>query len=240
MADDGTGLRRAMMAERGTARGCRDSLLQRLPKPLAPAGATKVGVWNHCHAALSHNGCELGAICGRSTDGMRSLYWQSRPPGYRSRFDRQGVGCSGCTIPAGYLKKAAQFVAGSRGTAQHWSRPGPYHCGDDPATGLPCGGRGDHPLWQFLDQFRNGAAARGLPHPRRDLHLKTPLRGLDWLIDLWVARASRPADFPQAGSCIFYAGGAVYGIPVCARGWTKFWARADMLAGVRNTPVCPV
>jgi glycosyltransferase involved in cell wall biosynthesis len=57
-----------------------------------------------------------------------------------------------------------------------------------------------------LDRFR-AAAPREVPPPRA-IFTSNPLRGLDWLLDLWVARIAPVV--PEAELHI-YAGAAVYG-----------------------------
>jgi glycosyltransferase involved in cell wall biosynthesis len=70
---------------------------------------------------------------------------------------------------------------------------------------LPCGGREIIP-YGVLDRFR-AAAPREAPPPRA-IFTSNPLRGLDWLLDLWVARI---APVVQEAELHIYAGAAVYG-----------------------------
>jgi glycosyltransferase involved in cell wall biosynthesis len=81
---------------------------------------------------------------------------------------------------------------------------GAYHAGTIPAW-IADGGREVIP-YGVLDLFRH-AEPRDPPPPRA-VFTSNPLRGLDWLLDLWVERI-RPAA-PQAALHI-YAGAAVYG-----------------------------
>ena len=73
------------------------------------------------------------------------------------------------------------------------------------------------------------------PPPPRAIFTSNPLRGLDWLLDLWVERI-RPA-VPGAELHI-YAGGSVYGLSDTQRGrrMDEILARADGLvaSGVRR------
>src|SRR5271166_1698395 len=108
---------------------------------------------------------------------------------------------------------------------------GAYHATTIPWW-LPRSGREIIP-YGVLNHFRT-AVPREPPRPRA-IFTSNPLRGLDWLLDLWVERI-RPA-VPQAELHI-YAGGAVYGLAGTprARRMDEVLARADALAafGVRR------
>ena len=135
--------------------------------------------------------------------------------------------------PAGYLRKprmAARIA---------WYRPliattGAYHAATVPSW-LRDGGRTVIP-YGVLDRFRR-AEPRDPPPPRA-VFTSNPLRGLDWLMDLWVRRI-RPA-VPRAELHI-YAGAAVYGGSARHAGEIDaVLARADALAGDgihRHAPV---
>ena len=105
--------------------------------------------------------------------------------------------------PARYLRKprmAARIA---------WYRPlivttGDYHAATIPGW-LWDGGRTVIP-YGVLDRFRHAEPRE--PPPPRAVFTSNPLRGLDWLIDLWIGRI-RPA-VPGAELHI-YAGPAVYG-----------------------------
>lgn len=90
-----------------------------------------------------------------------------------------------------------------------WYRPllvatGAYHASTIPGW-LPDGGRTVIP-YGVLDRFRHAEPRE--PPPPRVVFTSNPLRGLDWLLDLWVGRI-KPA-VPTAELHI-YAGNAVYG-----------------------------
>jgi glycosyltransferase involved in cell wall biosynthesis len=132
--------------------------------------------------------------------------------------------------PAAYLKKPRNLWRLA------WYRPtlvvtGAYHAATIPRC-LPCGTREIIP-YGVLDRFR-GAVPREPPVPRA-IFTSNPLRGLDWLLDLWAARI-RPA-VPQSELHI-YAGGAVYGLADTprARRMDEVLTRTDSLAacGVRR------
>lgn len=136
--------------------------------------------------------------------------------------------------PAHYLKKPrmAWRIA--------WYRPnivttGAYHASTVPSW-LICGGRTIIP-YGILDMFRH--AERREPPPPRAIFTSNPMRGLDWLLDLWVSRI-KPA-VPTAELHI-YAGAAVYGGSSAKHAGTMnaILARAGSLghAGVhRHDPV---
>ncbi len=121
-----------------------------------------------------------------------------------------------------------------------WYRPnivttGAYHASTVPGW-LICGGRTIIP-YGILDRFRH--AERREPPPPRAIFTSNPLRGLDWLLDLWVSRI-RPA-VPRAELHI-YAGTAVYGGPATkyADAMDTILARAEALASAgvhRHQPV---
>ena len=113
---------------------------------------------------------------------------------------------------------------------------GAYHASTVPSW-LLCGGREIIP-YGVLDHFRRAVPRE--PPPPRAIFTSNPLRGLDWLLDLWVSRI-RPA-VPGAELHI-YAGAAVYGAAParCGRGgWSGSCARADGLAAVGVRRFAPV
>jgi glycosyltransferase involved in cell wall biosynthesis len=81
---------------------------------------------------------------------------------------------------------------------------GEYHSSTIPAW-LADGGREIIP-YGIADMFRH--AERRDPPPPRAIFTSNPLRGLDWLLDLWVSRI-KPAV--PAAELHIYAGPAVYG-----------------------------
>jgi len=133
--------------------------------------------------------------------------------------------------PASYLKKPRNMWRLAR------YRPilittGAYHATTVPEW-LPCGGRETIP-YGVLDRFR--AAAPRQPPPPRAIFTSNPLRGLDWLLDLWVARIA-PA-VPQAELHI-YAGETVYGSTRALR-MEAVLGRAGSLAAHRIRRFAPV
>ena len=123
---------------------------------------------------------------------------------------------------------------GSRGIGRLLVTTGAYHASTIPAW-LPRGGREIIP-YGILDRFRHAEPRE--PPPPRAVFTSNPLRGLDWLLDLWVARI-KPA-VPQAELHI-YAGAAVYGGGgKYASAMEAVLARAEALSGQGVRRFAPV
>jgi glycosyltransferase involved in cell wall biosynthesis len=199
MADDGIEFDGAT-AEKGPLGGA-ETAFAALAEALARRGH-RVAVRNRCRAALDHNGVVWAPLSGEIPAAC-DLYIGNR--GHRVIGLVRNAGCRLFWLhnPAGYLKKPRNVWRLAR------YRPilvttGAYHLSTIPRW-LPCGGREVIP-YGLLDRFRT-ATSRDPPPPRA-VFTSNPLRGLDWLLDLWVARIA-PAS-PGAELHI-YAGGAVYG-----------------------------
>jgi len=190
----------------------------------------KVEARSHCQAPLTHNGvgwAPLSSGVPQACDlyiGNRSYRVMGLAPHARRRL-------FWLHNPARYLKKPRNLWRLAR------YRPtlvlcGPYHATTVPRW-LPCGGRVIIP-YGLLEEFRQ-PPQREPPQPRA-IFTSNPLRGLDWLLDLWTARIA-PA-VPKAELHI-YAGPGVYGAGgEAAQRMEAVLARADALyaAGVRRHP----
>jgi glycosyltransferase involved in cell wall biosynthesis len=199
MADDGIAFDGAT-AEKGPLGGA-ETAFAALAEALARRGH-HVAVRNRCRAALRHNGVDWAPL----SDGVPpacDLYIGSRGHRVIGLVRKAKRRVFWLHNPAGYLKKPRNL----------WRlalyRPilvttGSYHATTVPDW-LPCGGREIIP-YGVLDGF-HAAAPREAPPPRA-IFTSNPLRGLDWVLDLWVARIA-PA-VPQAELHI-YAGASVYG-----------------------------
>jgi glycosyltransferase involved in cell wall biosynthesis len=229
MADDGIAFDGAT-AEKGPLGGAETAFVA-LAEALAARGH-RVEARSRCTAALRHREVNWAPIASGVPQSC-DLYIGNRGHRLIGLVARPRRRVLWLHNPAGYLKKPRMAVRIA------WYRPlivttGAYHASTIPFW-LCDGGRMVIP-YGVLDQFRHAAPRE--PPPPRVIFTSNPLRGLDWLMDLWVGRI-RPA-VPQAELHI-YAGVAVYG------GMTKHGhqieavlARADALGGegiYRHAPV---
>jgi glycosyltransferase involved in cell wall biosynthesis len=229
MADDGIAFDGAT-AEAGPLGGAETAFVA-LAEALAARGH-KVEARSRCAASLCHRGVDwvpVTAAAPRSCD----LYIGNRGHRLIGLVPRPGRRLLWLHNPARYLRKprmAARIA---------WYRPlivttGTYH-----ASTVPCwlhdGGRTVIP-YGVLDRFRY--AEQRQPPPPRAIFTSNPMRGLDWLLDLWTRRI-RPA-VPTAELHI-YAGLSVYGGAIRrAHDFNAVLAHAETLAGegvFRHDPV---
>jgi glycosyltransferase involved in cell wall biosynthesis len=217
MADDGIAFD-GVKAEEGPLGGA-ETAFAALAEALARRGH-QVAVRNRCQTALCHNGVQWAPL----SEGVPSacdLYIGSRGHRVMGLVRKARRRLFWLHNPAGYLKKPRNLWRLAR------YRPilittGNYHATTLPDW-LPCGGREIIP-YGVLDRFR-AAAPRETPPPRA-IFTSNPLRGLDWLLDLWVARIAPVV--PEAELHI-YAGAAVYG-PAPATRLEEVLARTAGLA----------
>ncbi|HVC53573.1 MAG TPA: glycosyltransferase family 4 protein [Stellaceae bacterium] len=198
MADDGIAFDGAT-AEAGPLGGAETAFVA-LAEALAARGH-RVSARSNCRAALRYREVDWAPLTGGVPDCC-DLYIGNR--GHRviglSRPRRRLFWLHN---PAGYLTKPRNVWRLA------WYRPvlvttGAYHASTVPHW-LCDGGRTIIP-YGVLDRFRHAVPRE--PPPPQAVFTSNPLRGLDWLLDLWVARI-RPA-VPRAELHI-YAGPAVYG-----------------------------
>jgi glycosyltransferase involved in cell wall biosynthesis len=227
MADDGIAFD-GLMAETEPLGGAETAFVA-LAEALAARGH-RVAARSRCAETLRHKDVDWAPVDSGVPESC-DLYIGNRGSRMIGLVPRPRRRLLWLHNPARYLKKprmAARIA---------WYRPvivttGTYHASTVPSW-LPCGGRAVIP-YGVLDRFRHAAPRE--PPPPRAVFTSNPRRGLDWLLDLWIARI-RPA-VPQAELHI-YAGAAVYG----GAGATEIdtiLARADALrdAGVhRHDPV---
>jgi glycosyltransferase involved in cell wall biosynthesis len=226
MADDGVAFD-GLMAETAPLGGAETAFVA-LAEALAARGHL-VEAHNRCHRAVAHNGVRWVPL-SRALPHACDLYIGNRSHRVIGLVRRAGYRVLWLHNPAFYLRKPRNLWR-----LALW-RPtlvvtGTYHAATIPRW-LPCAGREIIP-YGILDRFRT-ASMRAPPAPRA-IYTSNPLRGLDWLLDLWATRI-RPV-VPQAELHI-YAGGAVYGLAGTPRGrrMDKVLARADTLvaSGVRR------
>jgi len=225
MADDGIVFDGAM-AETGPLGGAETAFVA-LAEALAARGH-EVRALSRCAAPLTHKDVAWTPI-ERAVPQSCDLYIGNRGHRLIGLVPRPRRRVLWLHNPARYLRKprmAARIA---------WYRPlivttGAYHASTVPAW-LIDGGRTVVP-YGVLDRFRHAEPRE--PPPPRAIFTSNPLRGLDWLIDLWVARI-RPA-VPGAELHI-YAGAAVYGgVTKHAREIEAVLSRAEALEhqGIRR------
>jgi glycosyltransferase involved in cell wall biosynthesis len=223
MADDGIAFDGAM-AEKEPLGGAETAFVA-LAEALARRGH-EVAVRNGCRTKLCHKGVGWAPLCSEVPRDC-DLFIGNRGHRVIGLVHTVGRRVFWLHNPASYLKKPRNVWRLA------WYRPiliatGQYHAGTIPSW-LPCGGREIIP-YGILDRFRDATPRE--PPPPRAIFTSNPLRGLDWLLDLWVGRIA-PA-VPEAELHI-YAGAAVYGrstVPAME----KVLARADTVAafGIRR------
>ena len=226
MADDGIPFD-GVMAETAPLGGAETAFVA-LAEALAARGH-RVEVRNRCRAAVVHKGV-CWAPLSRDLPLGCDLYIGNRGHRVIGLVRHVGRRLFWLHNPAIYLRKPRNLWQ----LARH--RPilvvtGAYHAATIPRW-LRYAEREIIP-YGILDCFRTAPSRE--PPPPRAIFTSNPLRGLDWLLDLWVKHI-RPA-VPTAELHI-YAGGAVYGLAGTprARRMDKILARADALAasGVRR------
>ncbi|HEV2334935.1 MAG TPA: glycosyltransferase family 4 protein [Stellaceae bacterium] len=230
MADDGIAFD-GRTAEAGPLGGAETAFVA-LAEALAARGHSVVAR-SRCRTALTHNGVGWAPI-GEDVPQSCDLYIGNRGHRVMGLVARARRRLFWLHNPARYLRKPRILWRLAR------YRPrlvvsGAYHARTVPGW-VPRGGVAIIPYGIF-EGFRH-ATERAPPAPRA-IFTSNPLRGLDWLLDLWAARIA-PA-VPGAELHI-YAGPAVYGLGgERARRMEQVLARADALndKGVRrHAPVC--
>jgi glycosyltransferase involved in cell wall biosynthesis len=199
------------LAEALAGRGHEVLARTRCAAPLAHAGVgwapLNLGVPRSCDLYIANRGTGLLGLVPRV---RRRLFWLHNPGGYLKKPRN---------LWPLWRYRSALVVSGR------------YHAATIP-NWLPRRGVEVIP-YGMLDGFRR--AAERLPPAPVAVFTSNPMRGLDWLLDLWVARI-RPA-IPEAELHI-YAGPAVYGESAWTARMKPVLARADALYdhGVRRHP----
>jgi glycosyltransferase involved in cell wall biosynthesis len=162
-----------------------------------------VHVANRCAAPLDHKGVRWRPL-GDGLPDDADLYIANRGHRLIGRVPEALTRVFWIHNPARYLLKGRYLARLA------WWRPtivfsGAYHASTYPAW-APSGGRLIIP-YGVPDLFR-GAAPRGEAPPPRAIFTSSPLRSLDWLLELWTTRI-RPA-VPRAELHVF-SGAATYG-----------------------------
>ncbi len=199
MADDGIAFD-GRSAEAGPLGGAETAFVA-LAEALAARGH-RVEAYSRCAAPLRHREVEWAPL-PRSVAGDCDLYIANRGAPLLGLVPRSRHRLFWLHNPARYLAKPRNAWRLA------WYRPmivttGTYHASTIPRW-LIDGGHTVIP-YGVLGIFRH-AKPRDPPPPHA-IFTSNPLRGLDWLLDLWTAKI-RPA-VPQAELHV-YAGPAVYG-----------------------------
>jgi glycosyltransferase involved in cell wall biosynthesis len=230
MADDGIAFD-GETAEAGPLGGAETAFVA-LAEALAARGH-EVLAHSHCRAAMRWNGVGWAPL-GKGVPQSCDLYIGNRGHRVIGLAPRARRRLLWLHNPARYLKKPRVLWRLARYRPTHVVT-GPYHAGTVPAW-VPRGGLEIIP-YGVLDPFRH--AAEREPPPPRAIFTSNPLRGLDWLLDLWAARIA--PQVPGAELHI-YAGPSVYGgvSGEASRRMEAVLARADALCGCgvrRHQPV---
>ena len=228
MADDGIAFD-GLMAEAAPLGGAETAFVA-LAEALAARGH-RVEARSRCGAAIAHKGVRWAPL-SRDLPSACDLYIGNRSHRVIGLVRGAKRRLFWLHNPASYLKKPRNLWR------LGWYRPtlvvtGAYHAATIPRW-LPCGGCEIIP-YGVLDRFRMAPPRE--PPPPTAIFTSNPLRGLGWLLDLWIAHI-RPA-VPTAELHI-YAGGAVYGLTGTPRAqqMEEVLARAEAFgaAGVRRFP----
>ena len=193
----------------------------------------RVAARSNCRAALSYNGVAWAPLASDVPTAC-DLYIGNRSHRVIGLAPAAGRRLFWLHNPARYLRKP-RFL-----WRLGWYRPtlvttGPYHATTVPRSVIFDGL--EIIPYGVPDPFRH--AERREPPPPRAVFTSNPLRGLDWLLDLWVARIHPVV--PEAELHIF-AGPTVYGDAAVKGGqqMNEVLSRAERMhaAGVRrHTPV---
>ncbi len=230
MADDAVAFD-GRMAETAPLGGAETAFVA-LAEALAARGHS-VEVRNRCEAALTHNGVRWLPLA-RDMPRACDLYIGNRSHRVIGLVRRARRRLFWLHNPARYLRKPRNVWRLA------WYRPtlvvtGAYHATTVPAW-LPHGGCEVIP-YGVVDRFRGGAPRE--PPPPRAIFTSNPLRGLGWLLDLWVSRIA--PVMPEAELHV-YSGPAVYGALGARRAdeMEAVLARAEALAGFGVRRFAPV
>jgi len=231
MTDDGVEFD-GSTPERGPLGGAEAAFLS-LAEALAARGH-KVRVCNNCPAPLDRNGVAWTPIAAGVPEGC-DLYIGNRGHRLIGLAPKARARVFWLHNPGDYILKPRYLWPLYR------HRPvlvfsGDYHAATVPGW-VPSGGRAVIPYG--LDAAYRSAQPRRDPPPPVAIFTSNPLRGLDWLLDLWERRI-RPAV--PAAELHLFAGPEVYG-SVGARkadAMAAVLARADAMAAAgvrRHAPV---
>jgi len=225
MADDGIAFD-GRSVEAGPLGGAETAFVA-LAEALAARGH-RVEARSRCRAPVAHNGVSWAPLASGGPASC-DLLIANRGAGLLGLVSAAGRRLFWLHNPARYLKKPRNLWPLAR------YRPtlvlcGEHHAGTVPSW-LPCAGNVVMP-YGLLAPFREAGPRN--PPPPRAVFTSNPLRGLDWLLDLWAGHIA-PA-VPDAELHV-YCGPAVYGVGGdTARRMEAVLARVEALhaSGVRR------
>lgn len=194
----------------------------------------RVRVTNMCRAPMSRDGVDWAPLAAGVPDRC-DLY-------IANRSDRLILRARKARRPVFWIHNPARYLLKARYLWKLWLRrppivfSGAWHEATYPGW-APSGGRVVIP-YGISDEFRRAEAMDSPPRPRA-VFTSNPMRGLDWLLDLWRTRI-RPAC-PTA-ELHLYAGAETYGGYGAARAarMRPVLAKADAMhvdGVVRHGPV---
>ena len=200
MADDGIAFD-GLLAESAPMGGAEAAFVG-LAEALARRGHA-VTIYNNCAAPLAHNGVAWRPLADGMPDGA-DLYIANRGDRLLRLVTRARRTIFWIHNPADYLLKWRYLAKLA------WRRPlivfsGPSHAASYPRW-APSGGRVVIP-YGIAEIFRTIAPAAGPPPPRA-LFTSNPLRGLEWLLEIWQRRI-RPRV--PGGELHIFSGPRTYG-----------------------------
>lgn len=200
MSDDGIGFD-GLAPARGPLGGAEAAFLA-AAEALAARGH-RVLARNRCAAPLAHNGVEWAPLDAGLPEGC-DLYIANRSDHLILLVPRARRRLFWIHNPGRYLKKW-RYVSTLARRRPVIVTSGHYHESTVPRW-VPSGGRVSIP-YAMPEEFRNAVPLAAPPGPRA-IFASNPLRGLDWLLDLWQRRIH--PRLPEADLHL-YCGPGVYG-----------------------------
>ena len=160
-------------------------------------------VRNKCRSVVSHRGVDWAPL-GRGLPSTADLYIANRSDKLIRAMPGAGRTVFWIHNPARYILKW-RYLWKLFATRPAIVFIGAYHATTCP-TWVPDGGRAVIP-YGVPEQFRTAMPGQGMPGPRA-VFTSNPMRGLDWLLDLW-AESIQP--HVEGASLHVFSGPTVYG-----------------------------
>lgn len=200
MADDGIEFD-GRTPELSPLGGAESSFIQ-LAETLARRGHD-VKVRNRCRAPLLHNGVDWAPLEGGLPE-TADLY-------VANRGDKLILAMPKATRTVFWIHNPAVYLMKWRYLWKlWWKKPAIIFIGDYHATTYPAWAPGGERVvvpYGLPEMFRTAEPAQGVPPPRA-IFTSNPLRGLDWLLELW---AEKIAPRVPGATLHIFSGPATYG-----------------------------